>query len=152
MPNAFAWDDLRYALAVARTGALPAAARDLGINHSTIFRRLNALETKLGTRIFERLPSGFRPTEAGERLLACAERMESEAIGLDRDLTGRDARLTGKLKITSSETLAFRALTDEIARFRETHPGIPYRADDRQSRARSFAPGSRRGASRRPAV
>jgi DNA-binding transcriptional LysR family regulator len=118
------WDDLRYALAIARNGSLAAAARALAIDNSTVFRHLNALEERLGTKLFERLPSGYRPTESGERLLDAAERMETEAIAIDRELSGRDTRLSGKLLVTSSETLAFRILTAEIARFREMHPGI----------------------------
>ncbi len=120
----FSWDDLRFVLAVARNGNLREAATALGVNHSTIFRRLNALERSLNTKLFERLASGYRPTESGERLLAAAERMETEALALDREVTGRDTRLTGKLRVTASETLAFGVLAQEIARFRERNPGI----------------------------
>lgn len=120
----FAWDDLRYVLAVARTGNLNAAARALGVNHSTMFRRINALEGELGSKLFERLPDGYLPTESGERLIETAERIETETLALDRELTGRDTRLSGELRVTASETLAFRALTAEIARFRQMHPGI----------------------------
>ncbi len=118
------WDDLRYVLAIARAGGLAGAARAQGVNHSTMFRRLNALEERLGVQLFERLPAGYRPTEAGERLVAAAERIEAETIALDRELTGRDTRLCGRLRVTSSETLAYRILTDELARFRALHPGI----------------------------
>ena len=118
------WDDFRFALAVARNGSLAAAARALRVDNSTAFRHLNALEADLGAKLFERLPGGYRPTAAGERLLDSAERMEAEAIAIDRDLFGGDTRLTGKLRVTSSETLAFRILTAEIARFRAAHPGI----------------------------
>jgi len=119
-----AWDDLRFVLAVARSGNLRAAAATLGVNHSTMFRRLNAAEQALGAKLFERLAAGYRPTEAGLRLIEAAERMETEALALDRDLTGRDTRLTGALRVTASETLAFGMLTGEIARFRALHSGI----------------------------
>jgi DNA-binding transcriptional LysR family regulator len=118
------WDDLRFALAIARNSGLAGAARALGVDNSTVFRHLGSLEQRLGFKVFERLPTGYRPTEAGERLLDAAERMEAEAIAVDRDLTGSDARLSGRLRVTSSETLAFRILTLEIARFRAAHPGI----------------------------
>jgi DNA-binding transcriptional LysR family regulator len=118
------WDDFRYALAIARSGSLAAAGRALSVDNSTVFRHLNALEERLGAKVFERLPSGYRATEAGERLLDSAERMETEAIAIDRELSGRDTRLHGRLRVTSSETLAFRILTAEIARFRRAHPGI----------------------------
>lgn len=120
----FAWDDLRIVLTVARAGHLAAAADLLAVNHSTVFRRLNALEKELGSKLFERRAARYRPTESGERLIAAAERMESEALALDRELTGRDTRLAGKLRVTCSETLAFRGITADIARFRKTHPGI----------------------------
>lgn len=119
-----AWDDLRFALAIARTGNLKAASQSLGVDHSTAFRRLKSLEASLGSKLFERLAAGYRPTESGQRMIAAAERMESEMIALDRELTGRDTRLSGKLRVTASETLAYRALTAEIARFRTAHPGI----------------------------
>ncbi len=118
------WDDLRLILAVARAGGLGGAAAALGVDHSTVFRRLNAVEQLTGTKLFLRRPSGYVPTEAGERVLASAERMEAEALAVERELTGRDARLEGRLRVTSSETLAHGILTDEIARFRRSHPGI----------------------------
>ena len=120
----FSWDDLRIVLAVARAGNLVAAAAALGVNHSTVFRRLNALEKTIGAKLFERLAAGYQPTQAGHRLIATAELMEEQALALDRDLTGRDTRLAGKLRVTASETMGFRILTDEIAAFRRQHPGI----------------------------
>jgi len=119
-----AWDDLRFVLAIARNGNLRAAASALGVNHSTMFRRLNAAEAAIGAKLFERLAAGYRPTDAGRRVIEAAERMETEALALDRELTGRDTRLTGTLRVTASETLAFGMLTGEIAVFRERHPGI----------------------------
>ncbi len=118
------WNDLRYVLAIARAGGLARAAEELAVNSSTVFRRLNALEQQLGVKLFERLPGGYLPTDAGEHLLGAAERIEAEAIALERELAGRDTRLSGHLRVTASETLAFRVLTDEIARFRARHPGI----------------------------
>ncbi len=119
------WNEPRLVLAVVRAGSLTQAAKTLGIDHSTVFRRLNALEEKLGVRLFERLPGGaYQPTAAGERMAAAAERMEDEALALDRDIAGRDHRLSGRLRVTSSETLAYRLLTLQIAAFREAHPGI----------------------------
>src|SRR3989337_978918 len=101
------WNDPRLVLAVHRAGGLTAAASALGIDHSTAFRRLNALEKKLGVRLFERLPGGsYQATPAGERMAAAAERIEDETLSLDRDIAGRDRRLSGRLRVTSSETLA----------------------------------------------
>ncbi len=119
------WNDFRLVLAVHRARSLTAAAANLGIDHSTAFRRLKALEERLGVRLFERLQGGvYQPTDAGARMAAGAERMEDEALALDRDLSGRDHRLCGRLRVTSSETLAYRRLTMHLAAFRRAHPGI----------------------------
>lgn len=119
------WNELRLALAVARARSLTGAAKALGIDHSTAFRRLQAVEARLGAPLFERLPGGvYDPTEAGARMAAGAERMEDEALAVARDVAGRDARLSGRLRVTSSETLAFRVLTRHVAAFRRRHPGV----------------------------
>jgi DNA-binding transcriptional LysR family regulator len=116
---------LRLVLAVHRASNLAIAATRLNIDHSTAFRRLKALETRLGLRLFERLSGGvYQATEAGRRMAAAAERMEDEALALDRDLTGRDHRVSGRLHVTSSETLAYSRLTRHLAVFRQTHPGV----------------------------
>ena len=119
------WNEPQLVLAVHRASSLTGAAKALDIDHSTAFRRLNALETRLGVRLFERLPGGaYQATPAGERMAAAAERMEDEALAIDRDIAGRDHRLSGRLRVTSSETLAYRKLTSHLAMFRQTYPGI----------------------------
>lgn len=119
------WNALRLVLAVRRAGSLTGAARLLGIDHSTAFRRLNATEAGLGVRLFERLPGGtYAPTVAGGRMAAAAEWIEDEILAVDRDIAGRDHRLSGRLRITASETLAHSRLTPHLAAFREAHPGI----------------------------
>lgn len=119
------WNDLRLVLAVQRAGALTGAARALGVDHSTAFRRLRALEGRTGGRLFERLPGGlYEPTEAGARMAAAAERMEDEALALDRAITGIDTRPAGRLRVTCSETLAYARLTGHLAAFRRDYPGI----------------------------
>lgn len=119
------WNELRLVLAIQRAGSLTAAAKALGVDHSTAFRRLNALEAGLGVRLFERLPGGtYQATDGGARMAIAAERMEDEALALDRDITGRDHRLSGRLRVTSSETLAYCVLTRHLAAFRQAHPGI----------------------------
>ncbi|HEY8615022.1 LysR family transcriptional regulator [Phenylobacterium sp.] len=119
------WNDLKLVLAVVRSGSLTAAAKALGVAHSTAFRRLLALEERLGVRLFERLPAGvYAPTSAGERMAGAAERVETETAALGRDLLGADLRLSGRLRVTCSETLAFVLLTPIMAEFRREHPGI----------------------------
>lgn len=119
------WNELKLVLAVARAGSLAKAATAIQVDHSTVYRRLRAVENRLGAKLFERAPSGaYLPTEAGTQVAAAAERIEAETQALDRAVVGRDHRLTGRLRVTSSETLAYRLLTPEIARFRAAHPGI----------------------------
>ena len=119
------WNELRLVLAVARSGALGGAAKALGIDHSTVYRRLQAIEAKLAVPLFERVAGGiYLPTATGERLAAAGERMEDEALALARDLVGRDRRLEGRLRVTSSETLAYRLLTRHMAAFRAAYPGV----------------------------
>lgn len=118
------WDDLRVFLAVARTGSLSGAARNLGVNHSTVFRRIAGFEATLGVRLFERLPNGYALTLAGEEALGIVERIEADVATLDRTVTGQDLRLSGTVRITAIDMLAFWLLPDHLARFRAAYPGI----------------------------
>lgn len=118
------WDDLRIILAIARAGSLAGAARDLGVNHSTVFRRLNTFEDNLGVRLFDRLPSGYALTVAGEEMRASAEMVEREIDRLDRRITGQDLRLHGSLVVTTTDTLATGILGPHIAAFKRAYPDI----------------------------
>ncbi len=120
----FPWDDLRIFLEIARTGSLAGAARALGVNHSTVFRRINAFEDRLGVRLFERLPTGYALTLAGEEMQASADRVEREIDRLDRRITGRDLRLEGTLVVTTTDTIIENFLTPHLAAFRQAYPGI----------------------------
>lgn len=118
------WNALRSFLAIARTGSLQGAARALGVNHSTVFRRLNALETRLGVRLFDRSPRGYALTVAGEHMLASAERVEDEILGLERRLLGGDVRLAGTLRVTTTDTLVHGLLGPHLRAFRAAYPEI----------------------------
>lgn len=118
------WDDLRLVLAVARAGNLSAAARRLGVNHATVYRRLGALEAHLGARVFERLRAGYAPTAAGEDLLRTAARVEAEMDDLERRLAGRDHRLSGTVRVTAPDDVAEHLLIGPLARFRARYPDI----------------------------
>ena len=118
------WDDLRIFLAIARAGSLAGAARNLGVNHSTVFRRINAFEETLGVRLFERMGSGYALTVAGEEMRASAERVEGEIERLDRRITGQDLRLEGSLVVTTTDTIAQHILLPHLAKFRRAYPGI----------------------------
>ena len=121
---AFAWDDLNTVLAVARGGSLSAAARSLGVNHSTVSRRITALEKATGHTLFRRLPRGYAPTAAGEELVAAAERMEAEVEGLQRLLSGRDISPSGSIRLTAPDDMANHLLPGSLARFNARFPGI----------------------------
>ena len=118
------WDDLRYVLAIARGGGLAAAARELQINTSSVYRRLETLEAQLEVRLFERLRSGYRLTEAGEALAEAAQRMETEALAVERRVRGSDLKLEGHIRLSTSEAVAQFLLPSLLAEFRTRHPGV----------------------------
>lgn len=118
------WEDLRFVLAVAEANSLAAAARSLGVNHTTVLRRVGAFEQKLGVRLFDRLPSGYTLTAGGEELLAVSRQMAETITELERRLTGQDLRLEGSLRITTTDTLMASVLPSVLAAFRQRHPGV----------------------------
>jgi len=118
------WDDLRHVLAIARAGSLSGAARALGVNHSTVFRRLQALERRLEARLFERQRTGYAETAAGADILAAAERVEAEVAALERRLAGRDQRLSGTVRLTAPDDIAEHLLMTPLARFRAAYPDL----------------------------
>lgn len=118
------WDGLRYVLAVGSEGTLAGAARALGVNHTTVLRRIAAFEDAAGVRLFERLPSGYVPTEAGEALIDAARQIDTTVTGLERRLAGQDLRLSGSLRVTTADTLMASLLPEMLGEFRAAHPGI----------------------------
>lgn len=118
------WDDLRYVLAIARTGSALRAARALGVDQTTVLRKLDALETRLGVALFERRKSGQIPTSAGKLVAAAAERMEKEARALENELATRRRMLTGVVRLTTSDGLAARFVTPGMRAFHALYPGV----------------------------
>lgn len=118
------WADLRYFAAVARLGSLAGAARELGVNHSTVFRRINTLEAGLGVKLFERLPTGYALTGAGEEMLASAARVGEEITALERRIAGRDYRLSGSVRVTTTDTLGLSFVQPYLFEFYRDYPGI----------------------------
>ncbi|MCW2239712.1 LysR family transcriptional regulator [Azospirillum canadense] len=123
MQDRVGWQDLRLVLAIGTSGTLAGAARDLGIDHSTAFRRLGALEAKLGVRLFDRARDGYAPTPAGEVMVATAGRMDAEIADLERLLAGQDLRPSGTVRVTTTDTL-IGLLTPVFAAFRHFFPEI----------------------------
>lgn len=118
------WDDLKFVLAIATTGNVTRAAKRLGVTHSTVSRRLSALEESMATRLFERLPEGFVPTAAGEQAVAAARRVEAEVLTLDTRITAQDTELEGPLRITAAQLLFQVQLAEIMQQFSERHPRI----------------------------
>lgn len=118
------WDDVRYFLAVARRGSVRAAAERLGVNHSTVLRRIAQLEERLGVHMFEKLPSGYRLTAAGEEVLEFADQMEASSHQLETRVFGRDQSARGLLRVTLPPFLATHLLMPDFADFAGLHPDI----------------------------
>lgn len=124
MAGVIDWDDIRVCLAVERAKTLSQAGVLLGLNATTVSRRLLALEETLGTRLFDRMPDGLHATEAGRQLIERGLRMEQEMLGLSRDLAGEDQRLEGRVRITSTEMMATRFIAPHLGKFQERYPDI----------------------------
>lgn len=118
------WDDLRFVLAVARHGSLTAAARALGVTQPTMGRRLENLEARLGTPLFDRSPAGVSLNALGTSLLELAEQMEQSALAADRRIASRDTGLEGTVRVTALEYIGHHLLAPMLAGFCGLHPGI----------------------------
>src|SRR5205085_9346645 len=115
------WDDLRVALAVADAGSLAGAARALNVNHTTALRRLDALEARLNTRLFDRQRGGYLPTDAGELLADEARAIAPRIDDIERRLLGRDLRLSGSVRVTTAFVVMSYLLPRPLAEFVAAH-------------------------------
>ena len=118
------WDDLQTFLAIARHGTLSAAARVLGVQQTTMGRRLIGLEERAGAKLLAKTPTGFVLTPAGEAILGHVERIEAEALAIEHRIGGRDIKLEGSVRVSTVEILAVEVLTPAFARLQRDHPGI----------------------------
>ena len=118
------WNDLRFVLETARNGGTSGAARVLGVNHATVARRITAAEEALGERLFDRLPSGYVPTEAGREAVRTAEAMERLDSELDLKIAARDDRIKGRLRVTAPQLFIQRVLGGILAEFTEAYPEV----------------------------
>lgn len=123
MHSATDWNDLRLVYAVAKEGTLSGAARMLGVTHSTVFRRLGAIERQMGVRLFERFRDGYAPTPAGEATAALAARFAEDVLLLERQISGQDLRPSGTVRITTTDTIAT-ILIRHLAALRSSHADI----------------------------
>lgn len=118
------WDDVRYFLAVARSGSVRAAAERLRVNHATVLRRVAQLELRLGVQVFDKLPSGYRLTAAGEEVLEFAGQMDASSRQLETRMFGRDQSARGLLRVTLPPFLATHLLMPDLADFARLHSDI----------------------------
>lgn len=118
------WNDVSYFLAVCRAGSLSGAARHLKVEHTTVGRRISALERALGSRLFDRSRDGYTPTARGAEIRSLAEDMEAAADTLARRGAGGDARVAGTLRITSTETLCAEFLVPALPRLMSRYPDL----------------------------
>lgn len=120
----FDWEDLRHFIAVAQAGSVSGAARVLDVDHSTVSRRLAALEAALQTTLVERLPRASRLTVIGHEILARASEIETNAFAIER--IARDARrdLQGKVIVSAPAVLATHILAQQVAAFRRLYPHL----------------------------
>lgn len=118
------WDDLRLFLAVAREGSISGGARLLGIQHSTLSRRLHTLESDLGTRLIERRKTGYELTPAGKRLATAARLVEQEILTAEGALSDSDSHLCGELHVAAINNMASSILMPIFIDFHRAHPDI----------------------------
>jgi len=120
------WDELRTAYEVARIGTVSGAATALGVHHATVIRHVDALEARLGVKLFQRHARGYTPTEAGEELARVARATDDQFAQLAAKLSGQGAELSGDLVVTALSSFTPR-LVPLLAAFRQSHPGVRLR-------------------------
>jgi DNA-binding transcriptional LysR family regulator len=118
------WSDLRVVLSIARAGTLSAAARRLGVNQTTVSRRLAAAEMSLRARLFDRGEGLFRPTAAGNEILRRAAHIEAEIDAIERGVGGSDAVIAGSVRVTAVPILVNRLLIPALPQLYAAHPHL----------------------------
>lgn len=122
--KSLAWDDFRLVKALADAGSMASAAAALGINHSTVFRRLGQIEETLGAPLFERHRSGYVLTAAGEEMVGLAQRLDADIVAFTRKMAGQEIKPAGELRVTTSDSLLLYLLTPMFARFQQACPDV----------------------------
>jgi len=118
------WDDLKYFLAVCRTGSIRGAATSLGVNHATVSRRINSFEKSLGERLFERSPKGYQRTKAADDIFEETLHLEERLSSVERKAAGKDKSLDGDIRITFVDLLAEHLLMPIFAEFCRLYPKV----------------------------
>ena len=123
------WDDLRFFLAVAQAGSVSAAATKLGVNQSTVSRRINQFEKSMNVRLFERLSTGYELTPEGEQLHRHVLKIDDEIQSIDRELMGKNIELNGIIRVTTSLAVSRYLLMPVFEQFNRQYPGIKLHLD-----------------------
>jgi DNA-binding transcriptional LysR family regulator len=118
------WDNIRVFLSVARAGQFLAAARQLRVDHGTVSRRIGALETSLGVRLFDRQTTGCVLTAAGERLLESAEEVEAQLLRAQGDLSQSDVELSGTVRIAAPDGFTTLFLCSRLGKLKAKYPSL----------------------------
>jgi DNA-binding transcriptional LysR family regulator len=118
------WDNIRIFLSVARAGQFLAAARQLRVDHGTVSRRIGALETSLGVRLFDRQTTGCVLTAAGERLLESAEEVEAQLLRAQGDLSQSDVELSGTVRIAAPDGFTTLFLCARLGKLKAKYPSL----------------------------
>lgn len=118
------WDNLRYVLVLAKSGSVAAAARELGVNRTTVLRRIDAFQTEIGCRIFHSSRSGYVLTVEAEKIIDAANQVESVIFNVQRQIEGHELRLEGELRVTTTDTLISSKLVPHLASFHRKYPHI----------------------------
>ena len=118
------WDDLKHFIAVARTGSLVEAARNLKASAATVSRHVESLESKLGTRLFEHRSTGYVLTDVGRSILLRAEGVEAAVLAVERGAASSDPGLAGKVRVACTEDMASMVVIPNLTSFVAQHPGI----------------------------
>ena len=118
------WDDLKYFLAVARSGRLTAAGERLGVDHTTVRRRISMLEEALGQTLFTRTQRGYALTDVGARLQSTAEQVEAQIVSAEGEMSQRGATLAGPVRIGAPEGVASYVVADAVADLCREHPNL----------------------------
>ncbi len=119
-----AWDDFRLVKAIADARGMPGASARLGVNQSTVFRRLGQIEAALGSTLFERHRAGYAMTPMGEDMVALARRFDNDVTAFTRRIAGREIALEGELLVTTNDSLLVHLLTPLFAKFHSAYPGM----------------------------
>ena len=118
------WDDLRFVLEVARQQSAGGAGRALGVNPTTVTRRLARLEEQIGEDLFDRRQTGYRLTEMGRRVAAAAEEMQKVVLGLQDQVAASRRALKGVVRLTCAEIIAAHLVAPWLTEFRRLHPEV----------------------------